>query len=520
MLCHSSRHPGIRRLLVFACFLGSAARLAQAQAPAAPPVPADRELVTAVQQLKQEVRALREAVAQMRSEADQYRTESRALRDELRSTRIALQAAPPPASATPLAAASSEAAPATQRIDDLEEQTKLLEGKIDEQYQTKVESGSKYRLRLSGMMLLNLFDNRGTFDNQDFPSVVTTSNPAFPRGSFGATLRQSEIGLEVFGPRVAGATTRGNLQVDFAGGFPSTSNGITSGLFRLRTGSVRMDWARTSLVAGQEDVFFSPLSPTSYASVAVPALSYAGNLWGWIPQVNVEHRFTLPDDSSFSLQAGILDNLVGEPPVLQWQNIPQAGQRSGQPAYASRVAWKTTAFGRPMTFGAGGYYSRQDWWYGRHVDGWAGVADWSIPLPHAFSLTGEFYRGRAIGGLGGTVGRSAVFSDNLEYPTTFVRPLNAIGGWSQLKFKASEKLEFNAAYGIDSALASDLRRFSAAQSYFDPLLLENRGLLLNAIFRPRSNLLLSAEYRHLRSSQLDAYANDGDQVNLIMGVLF
>jgi hypothetical protein len=42
---------------------------------------------------------------------------------------------------------------------------------------------------------------------------------------------------------------------------------------------------------------------------------------------------------------------------------------------------------------------------------------------------------------------------------------------------------------------------------------------MNFIFRPRSDLLLSGEYRHLRTSQIGVI-NDADQVNLVMGVLF
>src|SRR5581483_6035877 len=110
---------------------------------------------------------------------------------------------------------------------------------------------------------------------------------------FGATLRQSEIGLEVFGPMLAGAKTSGTVQADFAGGFPFTWNGVNSGYFRLRTASARMDWENISVVAGQDDLFISPLSPTSFASLAVPALNYSVNLWGLIPQVRVEHRFTI-----------------------------------------------------------------------------------------------------------------------------------------------------------------------------------------------------------------------------------
>ena len=47
------------------------------------------------------------------------------------------------------------------------------------------------------------------------------------------------------------------------------------GLVRLRTGTFRMDWADTSVIAGQDTLFFAPLAPTSIATLAVPALSYS-----------------------------------------------------------------------------------------------------------------------------------------------------------------------------------------------------------------------------------------------------
>jgi len=166
---------------------------------------------------------------------------------------------------------------------------------VDDQYQTKVESGSKYRLRLSGMVLLNLFTNRGAVTTADLADWVDGPDALGRANSTDLSLRQSQIGLEVFGPEVAGAKTRGDVQVDFAGGFPRTVNGITAGLMRLRTGTIHLDWAHTSVVAGQDSPFFSALSPTSFATVAEPAFAYAGNLWTWTPQVRVEHRLTLTE---------------------------------------------------------------------------------------------------------------------------------------------------------------------------------------------------------------------------------
>jgi hypothetical protein len=403
----------------------------------------------------------------------------------------------------------------------LDETTQLLGGKLDEQYQTKIESASKYRVRLSGIVLMNFFSNRGATDNQDFPQWAIPGSPAASGATLGASLRQSELGLEVFGPHLAGARTSGDLQVDFAGGYPQTSNGANFGLLRLRIARMRMDWDKTSLIAGQDNLFFSPLSPDSLASLAVPALAYQGNLWGWIPQVRVEHRFDFSDDQEVTLQAGVLDNVTGEPPpIFQVDRVAQAGERSGQPAYAFRAAWSHKFLGRPMTLGAATYYSRQNWGFARRVDGWAGMTDWAIPLPARFEFSGEFYRGRAIGGFGGGVGRSVLFSGSSSDYASQVYPLGSIGGWSQLKFRATTKLEFNGSFGLDNPLAQDLLVFPASQSYISPSLAQNRASIVNLIYRPRSDLLLSTEYRHLRTFSIHQGSETAEQINLSMGILF
>src|SRR5258708_27487554 len=82
------------------------------------------------------------------------------------------------------------------------------------------------------------------------------------------------------------------------------------------------------------------------------------------------------------------------------------------------------------------------------------MSDWSVPFAGSLELSGEFYRGRGIGGLGAGFGRSAVWSGSLFDPSTIVRGLDATGGWAQLKFKPAKKYEFNGAFGQDSSGAS------------------------------------------------------------------
>jgi hypothetical protein len=483
-----------------------------------------------VRELREQIRDLQTAVTEIRSESQRYRAETAELRRELEAVRAgsAGNSTGQAESAEVSSAYAPGPGPAPDVPEDqkmrhaatLEEEYQLLSGKVDDQYQTKIESASKYRMRLSGIVLLNLFSNVGTVNNADIPSIAYDRPPGASGGSFGGTLRQSQIGLEVFGPQFAGARTKADLQLDLGGGFPHTLDGVNFGSLRLRTGTMRMDWAHTSIVAGQDGLFFSPESPTSFASLAVPAFSYTGNLWGWIPQVRVEHRFSLGEDSNLLLQGGILDSQSGEPPVFDSYRTPQAGERSRQPAYATRVAWTHNVFGQPLRVGAGGYYGRQSYGFGRNVDAWAGMTDWDVPLSRQFSLSGKFYRGRGLGGLGGGIGRSVLFSGDPAASYSWIRALNSAGGWAQLKYRPASKVELNGAFGLDNPYGADLRAFPNPQSYGDPTLTKNQGGMLNVIYRPRSDLLFSAEYRHLKTFTIDNGTYNADHINLMMGVLF
>jgi len=488
--------------------------------------------------LQGQVRELRELVEEMRAENAQSRSEMQKLRQDLQTTRALLQPSDAPVNAAQLAAhgtssgtnATTTVAAATtdsalpasieHRVEKLEESTSLIGSKIDEQYQTKVETASKYRARLHGIVLMNAFRNVGGSDNLDFPNYAQPVAAGSPQATVGATLRQSEIGLELFGPNLAGARTSADVQLDFAGGFPGTGNGVNFGIVRLQTASLRLDWEHTSLVAGQDSLFISPLSPTSFASLATPAFAYAGNLWGWTPQLRLEHRFSISDQQTFTVQAGVLDNLDWEPPYNSFYRTAQAGEMSGQPAYALRTAWSRAVREHPLSFGVAGYYGRQNWAWDRNVDAWAGMADWQIPILPRLALSGEFYRGRGIGGLGAAVGTSILYGGDPTLPYTPIRGLNAAGGWTQLKFQLTPKLELNGVITEDNAFASDVRGFATDQNNFGAILGRNRGALANFVFRPRSDLLLSAELRRLRTFPVYSSSSVTNQLNLSVGMLF
>jgi hypothetical protein len=496
-----------------------------------------RALSDLIRGLQAQVQTLNSQLGDLRMEQERSNAEARELRREL--DLVKTQGAPAsrgplnPYSASPAkesagqpASVPSATPPQSQTAEDrlskLEEDQQVTEGKINDQYQTKVESGSKYRLRLSGIVLLNLFENRGTLDNEDFVSFAESqqaNEPFASPGTFGGTLRQSQITLQAFGPDIAGARTSADVNFDFAGGFPNTPNGSWMGLIRMRTATLRLDWANTSIVAGQDRLFFVPLTPSSLATLAVPALSYSGNLWGWTPQLRIEHKVVFSDESSLSFQGGILDSLSGDLPSQEFSRYPTWGEQSGQPAYAARVSWTHRMFGQDLTVGVGGFYGRQDWGFSRSVDGWAGTADLLLPLGKRFEFTGAFYRGRAVAGLGGGIGQSVLLNGPFIDPATTFRALDSMGGWAQLKFKVKSNFEINGAFGVDSPFAGELRQYNA-NTIYPGSYTRNLSPLVNFIYQIRSDILFSTEYRYLNSTVLDSGSFSAHQISLSMGYIF
>jgi hypothetical protein len=525
---------------------------ATAPTPASTEIAADiKALVASVNRLQSQVETLNSQMTELRNAQQEALRGAEQLRTELSKTREQLAAktsgnsapyearpAPSQVSSTsvPYSSSLSSASAGSpgqaqspgdsshgdlqQRVSKLEDDQELMNDKIVEQSQTKVESGSKYRVRLSGLVLLNTAVTRGSVDNLDIPQIAVPPEAPGVAGSFSGSLRQSQIGVETFGPDIAGARTSANVKFDFAGGFPNVPNGAAFGIVRLRTGTVRLDWANTSIVAGQDGIFFAPLTPTTLSSLAIPALSYTGNLWSWTPQVRIEHRFALSENSGIRIQAGILDSLTGDIPPFQSYRSPTVGEESGQPAYATHIGYSQRIFGRDLNVGIGGYYGRQNWGFGRAVDGWAGVTDVSVPLAEFLEFSTEFYRGRAVGGLGGGVGQSILLSGSIYNPNTSIYGLDSTGGWVQLKFKPKPNFEVNFAYGEDVPFASELKRFPASALYYGYSISRNQSPFVNFIYRMRSDVLASVEYKRLQTNPLNGNAFIANQVIMSLGYAF
>jgi hypothetical protein len=78
----------------------------------------------------------------------------------------------------------------------------------------------------------------------------------------------------------------------------------------------------------------------------------------------------------------------------------------------------------------------------------------------------------------------------------------------------------NGVFAEDNAFAKDVRGFAVDANNFSAILGRNRGTLENLVYRPRSDLVLSAEFRRLHTFPVYSSDSTTNQINLAMGILF
>jgi hypothetical protein len=462
------------------------------------------------QRMEQRMDQLLTAVDHMREQLDQSQHEMEQMRAELQELRTQLAQAR--GGEEPTQAASSLQA----SVQQLQEQTDVLQAEVKQHDQTKLESLSKYPVRISGMLLFTSQLNGSNVDDIDLPIVARPDYGHQPQGSLSATARQTILGLEAKGPSLWGARSSADINVDFFGGVPYADYSTSAGFLRLRTAHANLDWSNRSLAVAFDRPLISPLQPTSFLSVGEPALAWSGNLWTWAPQLEFKDN-SLLSNRRLDIEAALIDVPAPGPPTRFGVPTPSPSEQSHQPGYETRFSSALPLGDHTIEVGAGGYYSRQTYEYDHHLDAWAGTADWRIPFTHRLELSGEFYRGRGVGGLGG-----GAFKDYAPFANdTIQRGLNAVGGWGQFKMKMTRSLEANFAVGEDNAFAGDLRGsdLEPQQNAYQNLA-RNRTGFANVIYRPKTYLLFSAEYKNIYSWPISGQANSNQSLGLAAGYFF
>ncbi len=457
-------------------------------------------------ELEKHLDAMSARIESMRQELVDSRNEMQAMRSELSDLRRELGEKNANATVTAVSALRSS-------VEQLQDTSEVLEAEVKQHDQTKVETASKFPVRISGSVLFTSLFNSGTTDNIDVPIVAVAPPANASQGSLSATARQTILGLDASGPQFGSARSSAALSVDFFGGMPYADTTTAAGLVRLRTAHATLAWPDRALTVAFDRPILSPREPTSWITLGEPALAWSGNLWTWSPQLEFRQDFS----RGWNAQVALIDPAAPGITGATGLRTPDPAERSRQPGYEARVG-NAVAFGRvPVEWGAGGYYSRQAYSYGQHLDAWAGTADWKIAPAAPLEISGAFYRGRGIGGLGG-----GAFKDYSPYNNYTERQgLDDQGGWGQLKWRFSPVIEANVAAGMDNAFSGELRYsdYATDQNTYENLARNLTGYG-NFVYRPRTYLLFSAEYRQIRSWPITGLAHDNHIVGVAAGYLF
>jgi hypothetical protein len=417
------------------------------------------------------------------------------------------------------ASASVEQQQLASQVEALKENQAVQASQIATHEQDKVESESRYPVKVTGMVLLNGFVNT---NRVDMPATPTQALPG--AGTTGASLRQTVLGLDLLGPHLFGAHSHADVRADFFGSTDSNNTGAYDavGLLRLRTAHAALAWENTEAWFSLDRPVLSANEPSSLTAVAVPPFSWSGNLWTWNPQVGITHDFGASSAERFRLQGALID--AQDPPYSASASPAQypasTAEQSRWPGAEARMAFgsvEDTGF----RLGAGGYFAPHRTIYGSSFDSWAATLDYRQPLPGRMQLSGNFYRGAALGGLGGGAYKDYGIRPDLDNPGAFyIRPFDAVGGWAELKERATERLEFNAALGMDSVPAGQILRYPAVAASAYQYLARTQTFTGNAIYSPSAWLLFSLEYRHLDSSPVNAPASTSNIIGVAAGYKF
>jgi hypothetical protein len=95
-----------------------------------------------------------------------------------------------------------------------------------------------------------------------------------------------------------------------------------------------------------------------------------------------------------------------------------------------------------------------------------------------------------------------------------------LGGWSQIKIKLNVRNEFNLAAGSGARSARGTGQTALLDPTVQFLSHRNDMWFANYIFRPRSDLVFSTEYRYLRTYQVSGTPAIAGQVGLALGFIF
>ena len=363
----------------------------------------------------------------------------------------------------------------------------MLQAQVEELAQSKVGSGSRFPVTLSGTILSNTVYNSSDANWLEGPNLVGTTST----GSMTSTLRQSRIGVDVGVIPVGGWNGTGRLIFDFFGGTPGFVTGTVMGLPRLLIAFGRLEHSGTAIQIGQDHVLLAPRDPTSLAALSFPQFFRSGNLYLRAPQARMEQRL-----GAFTAKAGIVAPVIGDAgPAYVFAPPAGAGERSERPAFEAHLGFDrgTDTASSEVHVGASGHYGWSRFGPGLAAST-AGAVDFLARVGRV-GVAGELYASEDMDAYGAGVAQRG----------------RSEGGWLEARLAATSRLSFTAGAGRDR------RPDGLGQAGR----LRNTSAFGNAILRLTPEVAASVEYKWLETRYGPATGNrENHHVNAVFAVTF
>ncbi len=381
-------------------------------------------------------------------------------------------------------------------VQQLDERLAIQERRTDEQAQTKVEAVQRYPVKLSGMILANLFHNGPYAGGNDLP---TRAAATAGRQIGGITFRQSIVGFQYMGGQtLLGGRVRGSVFLDFFDGLSEANNFYP---VRVRTASVEIDWANRSLGFVQDKPLFSQRDPSSFSFQGVSPLTGSGNLWRWQPQVRFEQRWGSEDATLARAQVALIQTSEDSGFNLPAARFSTARKQPGlEGRFAVSHTWEN---GAKLELAPGFHVSNS------RIDSFgvrSGLVsiEWLARPASMLELTGLFWRGQNVHHFG-------AFRQSFRLVNGRPEAVRSQGGWAQAAFPVTPRLTFNLFGGAHDDRDSDLTAGAIGL---------NRTGAANVQFRLAPNVIVSLEALQTRTSPLGQGTRRNNRYDLGVAYLF
>jgi hypothetical protein len=289
----------------------------------------------------------------------------------------------------------------------------------------------------------------------------------------------------------------GKFEIDFA------ANNGPSYQPRLRLAYAQLDYAKWGVTAGQAWDFFAPLNPNTLNS---GILYRGGNLGTRHGQAYVTNKWGEILGGKLTTKVGFLDS---DDPYQE---------NSGAPVLGAYSSFETKILGKPTTLGVGEIYGTNSTGllgtkstnsnniYATTVGLTLKLADW-------LSFKSEGFTGAKLDDYYG--GSSTGITNTSQLSSS--KPVRVMGGFMELNYNPTKKLETTFGMGLDSANGDQTIPNAA-----DRLVIwkTNRTYYSNLKYNLSKDLMVGLEYQYFATNWFDGVKGDDNRVESLILLKF